>query len=73
MAEVVGTYFLIFTGCALMVVNVNNEKAVSLPGISMVWGLAIMVLVYFVGHIFGAHFNPAITIAFASYKRFPLR
>ncbi|XP_007025281.2 PREDICTED: aquaporin NIP1-2 [Theobroma cacao] len=73
MAEVLGTYFLIFAGCASVVVNVNNEKVVSLPGISMVWGLAVMVLVYSVGHISGAHFNPAVTIAFATCKRFPLK
>ena len=73
MAEVVGTYFLIFAGCASVVVNVNNEKVVSLPGISIVWGLAVMVLVYSVGHISCAYFNPTITIAFASCKRFPLR
>ncbi|OMO86364.1 Major intrinsic protein [Corchorus capsularis] len=73
MAEVLGTYFLIFAGCMSVVVNVNNEKVVSLPGISMVWGLAVMVLVYSVGHISGAHFNPAVTIAFATCKRFPLK
>ncbi|XVF87262.1 hypothetical protein PTKIN_Ptkin18bG0104900 [Pterospermum kingtungense] len=73
MAELLGTYFLIFAGCASVVVNVNNDKVVSLPGISMVWGLAVMVLVYSVGHISGAHFNPAVTIAFATCKRFPLK
>ncbi|XVE51514.1 hypothetical protein DITRI_Ditri02bG0048200 [Diplodiscus trichospermus] len=73
MAEVLGTYFLIFAGCASVVVNVNNENVVSLPGIAMVWGLAVMVLVYSVGHISGAHFNPAVTIAFATCKRFPLK
>ncbi|KAB2078140.1 Aquaporin NIP1-2 -like protein [Gossypium arboreum] len=73
MAEVLGTYFLIFAGCASVVVNVNNEKVVSLTGISIVWGLAVMVLVYSVGHISGAHFNPAVTIAFATCKRFPLK
>ncbi|KAK8618524.1 hypothetical protein V6N13_132513 [Hibiscus sabdariffa] len=73
MAELLGTYFLIFAGCASVVVNVNNEKVVSLPGISIVWGLAVMVLVYSVGHISGAHFNPAVTIAFATCRRFPIR
>ncbi|BAT74828.1 hypothetical protein LR48_Vigan01g040500 [Vigna angularis] len=70
-AEVVGTYFLIFAGCAAVVVNKNNDNVVTLPGISIVWGLVVMVLVYSVGHISGAHFNPAVTIAFASTKRFP--
>ncbi|KAL6574132.1 Aquaporin NIP1-1 [Orobanche hederae] len=70
-AEALGTYFLIFAGCAAVVVNADREKVVTLPGISMVWGLAVMVMVYSVGHISGAHFNPAVTIAFASCRRFP--
>ncbi|KAG6692188.1 hypothetical protein I3842_10G101400 [Carya illinoinensis] len=70
-AEAVGTYFLIFAGCAAVVVNMGNDKVVTQPGISIVWGLAVMVLVYSVGHISGAHFNPAVTIAFATCKRFP--
>ncbi|XP_027345011.1 nodulin-26-like [Abrus precatorius] len=71
-AEGVGTYFLLFAGCASIVVNKNNDNVVTLPGISIVWGLTVMVLVYSVGHISGAHFNPAVTLAFASTRRFPL-
>lgn len=71
MAEVLGTYFMIFAGCAAVVVNLNNEKIVSLPGISIVWGLVVMVLVYSLGHISGAHFNPSVTVAHATCKRFP--
>ncbi|KAL5839253.1 hypothetical protein ACOSQ3_011961 [Xanthoceras sorbifolium] len=70
-AKVVGTYFLILAGCASVVVNSSYEKVVTLPGIPIVWGLAVMVLVYSVGHISGAHFNPSVTIAFATCKRFP--
>ncbi|XP_062161254.1 aquaporin NIP1-1-like [Alnus glutinosa] len=70
-AEVFGTYFLVFAGCGAVVVNLDNDKVVTLPGISIVWGLAVMVLVYSVGHISGAHFNPAVTIAFATCRRFP--
>ncbi|CAK8578610.1 unnamed protein product [Lathyrus sativus] len=72
-AEVAGTYFLIFAGCASVAVNKNHDNVVTLPGISMVWGLAVMVLVYSLGHISGAHFNPAVTIAFATTRRFPLK
>ncbi|KAJ0017262.1 hypothetical protein Pint_10321 [Pistacia integerrima] len=72
-AEILGTYFLIFAGCGAVVVNLGKEKVVTLPGISIVWGLAVMVLVYSVGHISGGHFNPAVTIAFATCKRFPLK
>ncbi|KAK2982050.1 hypothetical protein RJ640_017401 [Escallonia rubra] len=70
-AEVLGTYFLIFAGCAAVVVNSDENKVVTFPGIAIVWGLVVMVMVYSVGHISGAHFNPAVTIAFASCKRFP--
>ncbi|KAJ1426176.1 Major intrinsic protein [Sesbania bispinosa] len=70
-AEVVGTYFLIFAGCASVVVNKGYDNVVTLTGISIVWGLVVMVMVYSLGHISGAHFNPAVTIAFATTKRFP--
>ncbi|GFZ07146.1 NOD26-like intrinsic protein 1;2 [Actinidia rufa] len=70
-AEVLGTYFLIFAGCGAVVVNLDKDRVVSFPGIAIVWGLVVMVMVYSVGHISGAHFNPAVTIAFASCKRFP--
>ncbi|XP_059669505.1 aquaporin NIP1-1-like [Cornus florida] len=72
-AELLGTYFLIFAGCAAVVVNSDKDKVVSHSGVSIVWGLVVMVMVYSVGHISGAHFNPAVTIAFATCKRFPLK
>ncbi|KAF8029343.1 hypothetical protein BT93_E1897 [Corymbia citriodora subsp. variegata] len=70
-AEVVGTYFLIFNGCGSVAVNLDYDKVVTLLGILIVWGLAVMVLVYSVRHVSGARFNPAVAIAFATCKRFP--
>ncbi|KAL5096956.1 hypothetical protein RYX36_001283 [Vicia faba] len=72
-AEVVGTYIMIFTGCAAVIVNLNNDHVVTLPGIAFAWGFTVMVLVYSLGHISGAHFNPAVTIAHASTKIFPFK
>ncbi|KAM0944667.1 putative major intrinsic protein [Dioscorea sansibarensis] len=69
-AEVFGTYFLIFAGCGSVTVNLS-KGTITFPGICVVWGLAVMVMVYAVGHISGAHFNPAVTIAFATCGRFP--
>uniref|UniRef100_A0A7N0ZRZ4 Uncharacterized protein n=1 Tax=Kalanchoe fedtschenkoi TaxID=63787 RepID=A0A7N0ZRZ4_KALFE len=70
-AEVVGTYFLIFAGCGVVIVNLDSNQVVSFPGVAITWGLVVMVMAYATGHISGAHFNPAVTIAFASVKRFP--
>ncbi|GMH05204.1 hypothetical protein Nepgr_007044 [Nepenthes gracilis] len=72
-AEVLGTYFVVFAGCAAVVVNLDKDKIITMPGIAIVWGLVVMVMIYSVGHISGAHFNPAVTIAFASCRRFPLK
>ncbi|KAL6627232.1 hypothetical protein ACP70R_030958 [Stipagrostis hirtigluma subsp. patula] len=70
-AEILGTYFMIFAGCGSVVVNLSTKGTVTFPGICAVWGLVVMVLVYSVGHISGAHFNPAVTVAFATCGRFP--
>ncbi|XP_010528527.1 PREDICTED: putative aquaporin NIP4-1 [Tarenaya hassleriana] len=70
-AEVIGTYFIIFAGCGSVAVNVIYGK-VTFPGICVTWGLIVMVMIYSTGHISGAHFNPAVTITFTIFRRFPL-
>ncbi|CAI8616670.1 unnamed protein product [Vicia faba] len=74
-AEVIGTYFLIFAGCCVVVLNKVGESkgTITFPGIAVTWGLSVMILVYSLGHISGAHFNPAVTISFAVYRQFPLK
>ena len=71
-AEFVGTFFLIFVGDCAVTVNLG-KGVVTLPGVAIVWGLAVTVMVYSIGHISGAHINPAVTLAFASVNRFPWR
>ncbi|KAD7116589.1 hypothetical protein E3N88_03857 [Mikania micrantha] len=58
-AETVGTYFLIFVGCGAFVVD-KQYGSITFPGMCVAWGLIIMVMVYAVGHISGAHLNPAV-------------
>ncbi|KAF2602172.1 hypothetical protein F2Q70_00027257 [Brassica cretica] len=70
-AEMIGTYFLIFAGCGVVVVNVLYGGTVTFPGICVTWGLIVMVMIYSTGHISGAHFNPAVTLTFAVFRRFP--
>ncbi|CAJ1939571.1 unnamed protein product [Sphenostylis stenocarpa] len=71
-AELIGTYFLIFAGCCSVILN-NSEKTkgqITFPGICIVWGSTVMILVYALAHVSGAHFNPAVTISFAIHSSF---
>ncbi|XP_014503015.1 probable aquaporin NIP-type [Vigna radiata var. radiata] len=68
-AEVIGTYFVVFAGCGAVAVN-KIYGSVTFPGICVTWGLIVMVMIYTVGHISGAHFNPAVTITLAIFRRF---
>ncbi|KAJ0086870.1 hypothetical protein Patl1_08531 [Pistacia atlantica] len=74
-AELMGTYILIFAGCGSALVN--KIQSLTIVGIALVWGLVLMAMIYTLGHVSGAHFNPAVTIAFAasrklSWKQVPL-
>ncbi|KAM0853219.1 hypothetical protein ACQ4PT_051244 [Festuca glaucescens] len=71
LAELFSTFFLLFAGMAAIVVNSEKEGAVTFPGITVVWGMAVMVMIYTVGHISGAHMNPAVTVGFAIARQFP--
>src|SRR5262249_27988722 len=73
LAEVVGTYLLVFFGCGAVHVAVLTGAMSGLWQIAVVWAIAIMVAVFVVGAISGAHINPAITIALASWGRFAWR
>jgi aquaporin NIP len=65
-AEFVGTFVLVFAGCGAIAIG-----RLGAAGIAAAFGLAIMGMVYALGPISGAHFNPAVTLAFAARGRFP--
>ncbi|KAG5052948.1 putative aquaporin NIP-type [Glycine soja] len=69
MAEVIGTYFVVFAGCGSVAVN-KIYGSVTFPGVCVTWGLIVMVMIYSLRHISGAHFNPAVTITLAIFRRF---
>jgi MIP family channel proteins len=63
-AEAVGTFILVFAGTGAVMVNQISDGAVTHLGISCVFGAVVAALIYTLGHISGAHFNPAVTLAF---------
>lgn len=69
-AETLGTFTLIFCGCGAMTINEITNGSISHVGVAATWGLIVMALIYAFGEISGAHFNPAVTIAFAFSKKF---
>ncbi len=71
-AELLGTYALVTTGCGAIVVN-SQTGALSHVGVALAFGLIITVMIAATGHLSGAHFNPAVTLALGFIRRFPWR
>lgn len=70
-AESIGTFTLVFAGTGAVMVNYLSNGAITHLGISFVFGAVVAALIYSLGHISGAHFNPAVTLAFWSSGFFP--
>jgi aquaporin NIP len=69
-AEFIGTFALVFAGAGAVMVDAKTGKLGHL-GVAITFGLVIMAMIYAVGHISGAHFNGAVTFAFALSRHFP--
>lgn len=69
-SEAIGTFLLVFIGCG---VAIFTGAQVGFLGVSLAFGITLMVLVYCLGNISGCHLNPAVTLALAFANRFPLK
>jgi MIP family channel proteins len=66
----IGTFALVFAGCGAVMVDAKTHQ-LGHVGVAITFGLVILFGIYAVGHISGAHFNPAVTFAFALTRHFP--
>lgn len=73
LAEFIGTFGLVFMGCGSIMVSERFPGSIPEFAIPVVFGLVVAAMVYAVGHISGAHFNPAVTLAFAVARHFPAK
>lgn len=70
MAEILGTFVLVFAGTGAIIINDISGGAVTHVGIALTFGLAVMVMICAVGNVSGAHMNPAVTLGFLAAGRF---
>jgi MIP family channel proteins len=72
-AEALGTFCLVFAGTGAVVIDRVAGGAIGHGGVAAAFGLVVAVMIFALGHISGAHLNPAVTAAFALGRHFPAR
>lgn len=70
LAELIGTFALVFCGTGAIIIDEQTHGAVTHVGVAITFGFIVLAMIYTFGETSGAHFNPAVTVAFAFANRF---
>ena len=70
-AEAIGTFCLVFAGTGAVVVDAVADGPIGHGGVAAAFGLVVAIMIFAIGHLSGAHLNPAVTAAFAAGRHFP--
>jgi len=73
LAELIGTFAVVFCGTGAIIINQQTGGVISHAGVAATFGLIVAAMIYTLGDISGAHFNPAVTLAFWAAKTFPAK
>ncbi|MGB0521477.1 MAG: aquaporin [Flammeovirgaceae bacterium] len=71
LAELVGTFALVFCGTGAIIINEVSGGTVTHVGIAITFGLIVLAMIYAFGDTSGAHINPAVSVAFWAAKKMP--
>jgi MIP family channel proteins len=73
LAEALGTFALVFAGCGAVVTDAQRDGALGVVGIGLVFFLVLLAAIATLGHVSGAHFNPAVSLSFFLTRHLPGR